>query len=129
MSEEKNTNQEEKKEEEIKNEKNPVDNESKVKLCCSLAYFYILFFIPLVFCGDDPRAKFHANQGLILLITGSIVNAVLVIIDLILSGVVMNAIYTIANLCLLAYTILGILHVCNDQMLALPFIGRFLLIK
>lgn len=38
------------------------------KVVCVLAYIPILFWIPLV-AGNTPFCKFHANQGLLLLLT------------------------------------------------------------
>ena len=39
------------------------------KVVCVLAYLWILFWIPLVACSSSKYGKFHANQGLILLLT------------------------------------------------------------
>src|SRR4051794_36323208 len=38
------------------------------KVVCVLAYIPFLFWIPLV-AGNTPYCRFHANQGLLLLIT------------------------------------------------------------
>jgi len=43
----------------------PADIE-KNKTVAGLAY--ILFFLPLIACPDSPYGRFHANQGLLLLI-------------------------------------------------------------
>ncbi len=42
--------------------------EPKNALMCELAYSGALFWLPLVFCPDEPDARFHANEGLWLLI-------------------------------------------------------------
>ncbi len=39
------------------------------KVMSVLAYIPFLFWLPLAFCNGSPYGKFHANQGLILLIT------------------------------------------------------------
>lgn len=43
----------------------------KNKTIAGLSYF--LFFLPLIACPESGYAKFHANQSLILLITGVMV--------------------------------------------------------
>ena len=40
----------------------------KNKVVAALAY--IIFFLPLMVCPESPFGKFHANQGLVLLIVG-----------------------------------------------------------
>lgn len=42
--------------------------EPKDKLCCELAYTGTLFWLPLIVCPDKEDARYHANQGLWLLI-------------------------------------------------------------
>ena len=60
-------------------QKQPFD--TKTRFCCLLAYVPFLFFLPLVFATKNPRAKFHANQGLVLLIAFLVINAVISVID------------------------------------------------
>lgn len=38
------------------------------KLCCELAYTGTLFWLPLLACPERPDARYHANQGLWLLV-------------------------------------------------------------
>lgn len=47
------------------------------------ALAYIIFFLPLIVCADSPFGKFHANQGLLLLITGAAGDIVLGLIPII----------------------------------------------
>ena len=42
--------------------------EPKNKLCCELAYTGTLFWLPLIVCPGEKDARYHANQGLWLLI-------------------------------------------------------------
>ena len=44
---------------------------------------YFLFFLPLIVCPESRYAKFHANQSLLLLITGVAGNVILGIMGLI----------------------------------------------
>lgn len=45
-----------------------VSTEPKNKLLCELAYTGTLFWLPLIACPDEKNAKYHANQGLWMLI-------------------------------------------------------------
>ena len=109
-------------------QKQPFD--TKTRLCCVLAYVPFLFFLPLVFLKNNSRAKFHANQGLVLLIAFLVINAVIAIIDtFVVLPVAKNAIFTICNMFLLAFVLLGVLHVCKEEDRPLPFIGKIKIIK
>ena len=55
----------------------PADIE-KNKTMAGLAY--LIFFLPLIVCPDSKYGKFHANQGLLLLITSIVGTVVLSII-------------------------------------------------
>lgn len=104
--------------------------DTKTRLCCVLAYFSILFFLPLVFCKDDERAIFHANQGLVLCLANAIGNVIIALVCIfITSPEVKNAIYTIFNLVSICFCILGVLHVVREQQIELPIIGKITLIK
>lgn len=46
----------------------PMLAEPKNKLCCELAYTGTLFWLPLIACPNEKNARYHANQGLWLLI-------------------------------------------------------------
>ena len=46
----------------------PMPVEPKNKLCCELAYTGTLFWLPLIACPNEKDARYHANQGLWLLI-------------------------------------------------------------
>ena len=104
--------------------------DTKTRLCCVLAYFSILFFLPLVFCRENEYAKFHANQGLVLCLANIIGNVIIALVCIfIISPEVKNAIYTIFNLVSICFCILGILHVVREQQIELPIIGKITLIK
>ena len=104
--------------------------DTKTRLCCVLAYFSVLFFLPLVFCPGNERAKFHANQGLVLCITVAVANVLIAVACLFIhSPEVKNAIYTIFNLLAVCFSILGVLHVCREEERPLPIIGNIKIIK
>ena len=111
------------------NEQQPKNNNSKLRFCCALAYFGILFFIPLIFFKDEKSAKFHANQGLVLCIATAIANVIVAVVNLFIPPEVQNVVYTVVNFLGIAMTLLGVLHVCKEEDRPLPFIGGITLIK
>ncbi|GAA5416105.1 hypothetical protein Pryu01_01137 [Paraliobacillus ryukyuensis] len=86
---------------------------------------YILFFIPLLAAKDSAFARYHANQGLILLLTSIAVNIIGAIIPII--GVFI--IIPIASIVIFVFFILGIVNAANGQMKPLPLIGGIEIIK
>ncbi|WP_284638615.1 DUF4870 domain-containing protein [Paenibacillus silviterrae] len=85
---------------------------------------YILFFVPLLVAKDSRFARYHANQGLLLLLLSIAVNIVLGIIPLI--GWLL---LPIANLLVLIFAILGIVNAAQGQAKPLPLIGSIAIIK
>ena len=49
-----------------------LEREPRERLFCELSYTGFLFWLPLVFCPDEPHAKTCANQGLWALIIATI---------------------------------------------------------
>lgn len=85
-----------------------------------LAYLGILVVIPLVSdAKNDPFVKFHAKQGLVLLICEIVGWAILAIP---LLGWVAGPIIELGSLIMI---ILGIINVVNGQMKELPIVGQF----
>ncbi|WKY46902.1 hypothetical protein Q5O24_11110 [Eubacteriaceae bacterium ES3] len=92
------------------------------KVMAALAY--ILFFLPLIVCPESAYGKFHANQGLVLLIisvAGSIVFSLIPVIGWIL--------LPIFSLAILAFVILGIVNALNGKANKLPLIGEIVILK
>ncbi len=99
-----------------------------------LAYFGPLVLIPILAAKDSKFARFHSNQGLVLLvvcilysIAYSILSAILLAISWRLSFVL-----TILSLCGIVITIwavLGIINAANGKAKELPFIGKYRLLK
>ncbi|MFA9378300.1 MAG: zinc-ribbon domain-containing protein [Lachnotalea sp.] len=74
----------------------PIQKKSTEKLCCELAYFGALFWLPLVFFPKEKNAKYYANQGLWILIL-SVVSCwgirILGMINRIISGSILGIIF------------------------------------
>jgi uncharacterized membrane protein len=102
------------------------------KVFAILAYFGILFLIPLLAAKESPFARFHANQGLILFLTNIAASIAVGILSMILSlifpilGILCWAILILGMFILF---ILGVDHAIRGEMKELPLIGAFQLIK
>ncbi|HMM31154.1 MAG TPA: hypothetical protein PKB13_05165 [Clostridia bacterium] len=99
-----------------------VEDIEKNKTMAGLSY--LLFFLPLVACPESKYAKFHANQGLILLITSVAGIVILSLIPII--GWVLAPIFSIAVLVL---GILGLINGFGGKAKRLPVIGKFNILK
>ncbi|HUK82565.1 MAG TPA: DUF4870 domain-containing protein [Verrucomicrobiae bacterium] len=87
----------------------------------------ILFFLPLVSesSKNSPFAKFHANQQLILLISGFIVQVTGVIIPILGWFIILP----FGWIFLLVCAIMGVIAAANGRMKKLPLIGGFTILK
>jgi hypothetical protein len=97
----------------------PTQKEKLHRLCCELAYVGTLFWLPLVFCPQQKNAKYHANQGLWILILSVISCWGIRILRMInsvfagsLFGIICNGIYSlffILFLCFMMYLLVNCL--------------------
>ena len=110
----------------------------KGKAMAGLAYLGILFFLPLVVCPESKYGKFHANQGLLLLILSIGSSVALTIIITILGwlpyiGWLLSAlssiIYLLLSLALLGLAIIGLINGFGGKAKELPIIGKYRLLK
>ena len=93
---------------------------------------YILFFLPLISCPDSKYARFHANQGLILLILGVAAELVVRLLASLLTwrlSLITSLIRTVVRLAILALGIVGLLNGFSGKAKELPFIGAFRILK
>lgn len=107
-----------------------------------LAYLGFLFFIPLVARPQSKYCRFHANQGLVLLI----LEAVAMILTAIISAIIMPSYYGISyhtgttliitsilnvvvGVGVLVLAIMGIVNATGGKMKQLPLIGKITIIK
>ena len=94
----------------------------KNKTMAGLSYF--LFFLPLIVCPESGYAKFHANQSLLLLITGVAGNVILGIIPVI--GWMLMPIFGAGILIL---GVMGLINGFGGKVKTLPLIGKFNILK
>lgn len=95
---------------------------------CAIAY--ILFFIPLIVIPNSQAGKFHANQGLTLLILTIAISVVGSIIGLIpFLGFIGWILISLGSVFCLILAIMGIINALNKEEKKLPIIGEYTLLK
>ncbi len=114
-----------------------VDDVSMTKAVCIFAYFGLLFFLPLVVYKDSKYGKYHANQGLLLLILSVILSILRFFMILPASvpffGAVMMVLSDIISFILgsfiLGCFVFGIVNVARNKAVDLPIVGKIRIIK
>lgn len=93
------------------------------RIWAALSYWWILFFLPLVVCPQSYFGKFHANQGLVLLITSVICSAAAIVpilgIFVALAG----------NVACFVFQLIGTVNALQGRGKRLPVIGEWELIR
>ena len=99
-----------------------------------LAYFGPLCFIPMFAAKGSKFARFHANQGLVLLIAcvawsiaSSIVNAIILAISWRLYFI--TTIISLVSIVFAVLAIIGIINAANGRAKELPVIGKIKILK
>ena len=97
------------------------------KVVAILAYFGILFLVPLLAAKNSPFARFHAIQGLTLFA----VTIVLYIVYFLLLSIslTIGTIFGIVFIGVMILAIIGIINAAKGQMKELPLIGGIKLMK
>ena len=105
------------------------------KIMGILAYLGILVLVPIFAAKDSPFARYHANQGLVLIIVIIALSIVLAILTpifafvslalVVLTGL-LNAVVGIGAL---VFVIIGIINAAKGEMKPLPLIGKFTILK
>lgn len=94
----------------------------KNKVISGLAYF--IFFLPLIVCPSSPFGKFHANQGLLLLIVSVAGSIILNFIPFI--GWILSPLFSLA---IFIFIIIGLVGAINGKAQELPIIGKYRILK
>jgi len=99
-----------------------------------LAYLGLLCFIPMFAAKGSKFARFHVNQGLVLLIAcvgwavaSSIINAIILAISWRLYF--LTSIISLLSVVFLVLAIIGIANAANGRAKELPVIGKFKILK
>ena len=85
---------------------------------------YLLFFLPFIFCPDNKYARFHANQGLVLLIFSAV--SILIFAFIPVVGKYFTIFFALISFILL---IIGITNALGGRAKRLPVIGEIKLIE
>lgn len=105
------------------------------KVMAILAYIGLLVLVPIFAAKDSKFARFHANQGLVLLIAGAACGIAIGIIHAIIVAIFWQLFFItslIAFVVSAAFTILavlGIVNSANGKAKELPIIGKFKILK
>ena len=99
------------------------DDINQNKVISALSYLGILFFLPLVASPNSRFGRFHANQGLILLIL-SVIGGILNIFPFI--GGLLSSLVGLAVFILFLF---GLINTLSGFAKELPFIGNISIIK
>ena len=111
----------------------PADVE-KNKVMGVLAYLSLLVLVPIFAAKESRFARFHANQGLVLLIASVIYNVATSIPTRILAAIYwglhyVSIIFSLLNLVFLALSIIGIVNAATGKAKELPVIGQIRILK
>lgn len=93
----------------------------------AVSYIPILFILPLILKPNSRFARFHANQGVILLIVSVVLGAIQGILSFI--PIVSWIVSTVFGLITFGYFLYGFINTLNGKAKELPFVGGIRLIK
>ena len=106
------------------------------KLMAVLSYLGILVLIPILAAKDSPFAKFHATQGLNLLIVSvawsivsGIIGAILGAIGVTFLSVLWSIITWLVSIVIFLTMVIGIINAAQGKATELPIIGGFRILK
>ena len=113
------------------------DNEDieKNKILALFSYLGILLLIPLLAAKDSKFARFHVNQGLVLLICEIVVGIVTSILGAILgfipvAGALLSSLISlVVGVVDIVLVIIGIINAVNGKAKELPIIGKIRILK
>ncbi len=110
------------------------DDISENKIMGVLSYFGILCLIPLLAAPKSKFARYHANQGLVLLISEIAFGIVYMILSTILTFISWRLYFIVTILGLLwivfgVLAIIGIINAAGGKVKELPLIGKMKILK
>lgn len=104
------------------------------KVMAVLSYIGILVLVPILGAKDSKFARYHANQGLLLLIASATYNIALRIVNAILYAIswrlaFIGTILSAVSIAFFVLMIIGIVNAANGRAKELPVIGKYRLLK
>ncbi len=103
------------------------EQDQNIKTIAALAY--LIFFLPLLTNKDSKFAMYHANQGLVLLLTFIVLNILFTFLGTILFFFGGFLLWSIPGLVSLVLGVMGIMNALNGETKPLPIIGEITLLK
>lgn len=107
-----------------------------IKVFCILSYVGILWLVGLLTERENPKVRFHVNQGIILSIFEAVVGVAFAIVKTFITAIfseilmlsplaaALNGMLSLVQWCVfLTFIIIGILHAARDREEPLPVIG------
>jgi len=104
-----------------------VEKDQNLKTMAALAY--IIFFIPMITNKDSKFAMYHANQGLVLLLTVIVLNIVTGFLGGILFFFGGFFLWMVPGIVGIVFAVMGIMNALNGEMKPLPLVGTINIIK
>lgn len=89
-----------------------------------ISYIWLLCLVPLFAAPQSKFAKFHANQGLVLAIIGTVVSIFAGILPIFLAWI-----FWIIDVAWFCFMIIGIMNANNGKAKELPYIGKIRILK
>lgn len=112
------------------------------KILSLFAYLGLLFLVPLFACPNSKYARFHTNQGIVLLIANVVATVAVSVLTGIATGVGMavevlgvllgllvGLLGFAVSVIVLVLAIIGIINAVQGKAKELPVIGRFKILK
>lgn len=99
-----------------------------------LSYLGILVLIPIIAAPKSRFARYHSNQGLVLMIAEAVyaIAATILTVLLLLAGwvgVILVVVVWLLSIAFLVFAIMGLVNAAKGEMKPLPIIGGIVLIK
>ncbi len=89
-----------------------------------ISYIWLLCLVPIFAAPQSKFAKFHANQGLVLAIIGTVVSILAGILPIFLAWI-----FWIIDVAWFCFMIIGIMNANNGKAKELPYIGKIRILK
>ena len=117
------------------NKSNSDKNDAQAnKLASVFAYLGILVVVTLIMAPDSKFARYHANQGICLLIASAVYSiASRIIIGIFkyipIVGALVSMVLGLIGIVFFVFMIIGIVNVVNGETKTLPIIGNYQILK
>lgn len=112
------------------------------KILSLFSYLGILVLIPIFAAKDSKFAKFHANQGLVIIIAGIALSVIEFIIGLVLGltlykiaiigailSFVIGLVFWVLRIAIIALEIYGIINACQGKAVKFPYFDKLTILK